>query len=143
MNYEQKLRELHELAEANRPTKIENPNDVVKYVQGKLIGEANEIFLVIGLNARNNIIATKEWQGDIDRAVCYPRQVYKWALENDCRSIILAHNHPSNEVQPSAQDLKLTEIISKGCDTLEINVLDHLIVCNTSEYFSFAEEKMI
>jgi DNA repair protein RadC len=64
------------------------------------------------------------------------------ALENNAASIILAHNHPSNNLKPSTNDIELTKKIVKAGKVLEISVLDHIIFGN-DKYFSFADESLI
>ena len=80
--------------------------------------------------------------GGITGTVADVRIIFKRALEEKATSIIVCHNHPSGNKQPSEADKKLTKKLSHGGEILDIKVLDHLIVTE-SEYFSFADEQMM
>jgi DNA repair protein RadC len=81
-------------------------------------------------------------EGGISGTLVDLKKVYKIALDNYTSSLILAHNHPSANLQPSYQDKKLTKKIINAGKLLDINVLDHLII-GWDNYFSFADEGMI
>jgi DNA repair protein RadC len=74
--------------------------------------------------------------------VADPRLIFKSALEQKAVSIILSHNHPSGNNQPSASDIQLTKNIIEAGKVLEINVLDHIIITQHG-FFSFADEGLI
>jgi len=67
-------------------------------------------------------------QGTIDAAIVYPRQVVKRALAYNSAALILCHNHPSGSTEPSAADRKLTKLLQKALDVVDVRVLDHIIV---------------
>lgn len=109
-----------------------------------LIGDANvEEFWVLYLN-QGNFIMRKEQisKGGISQTSVDVRIIMKIALEEMATSIILAHNHPSGNLSPSQADKKLTRKIKDAATTLDIDVLDHLIVTQKS-YFSFADEGIL
>lgn len=102
-----------------------------------------EKFLVAFLDSGNNIIETKVLsEGSINEAVVYPRLVLKMALDCDCKSMIIAHNHPGGSMVPSLQDKQLTQNLVSIFTPLQISVLDHIIIANNS-YLSMAEKGMI
>jgi DNA repair protein RadC len=99
-----------------------------------------EEFWIMNLNRRNHLISkTCISKGGIAGTVVDPKVIFKKALDERASSIILFHNHPSGEVSPSTEDLKITLKLKKAGELLDINVLDHLII-GTGQYFSFADE---
>jgi DNA repair protein RadC len=121
-------------------TSVENS---VKHCRLKIGASENEKFLVLFLNTQNEIIKSEiMFLGTINSAAVYPREIVKRALELNANSIILSHNHPSGKSEPSRQDIQITDKISKACQLLDINVLDHIIVCST-EHTSFAERGLM
>ena len=109
-----------------------------------LIGDLqHEEFWVIYLNNSNKVLQTTQLsKGGITGTLVDIRLAFKKALELGAVSLILAHNHPSGTLKPSESDIKLTAKIKKAGESLDITVLDHLIVTEKT-YFSFADEQMI
>lgn len=102
-----------------------------------------EEFWAIFLNQKNKVIQTKQLtSGGISSSIVDIRVLYKTALEVFAVGIIVAHNHPSGNLQPSQEDLKITKQISDAGNILNIKLLDHLILSQTS-YFSFADENFL
>jgi DNA repair protein RadC len=123
--------------------KIVSSKDVYDVFYADLSDKNYEEFWILLVDRANQIIKKINIsEGGISGTIADPKKIFKLALENNCSSIILAHNHPSNNLQPSDNDIKLTKTISKAGLTLEINVLDHIIV-GSDNYFSFADESMI
>jgi DNA repair protein RadC len=81
-------------------------------------------------------------QGTVDRATVYPRRVIEAALRRNAAALVFAHNHPNGNVQPSEQDMVLTRALVLAAQTVQIRVLDHLVV-TTDEVFSFREEGLL
>lgn len=106
-----------------------------------LIGDLKvEEFWVLFLNQANLIIHKEQIsKGGISQTAVDIRVILKIALEEMATGIILAHNHPSGNLKPSKSDYAITQKIKKAAETLDLNVLDHLIVTQKS-YFSFADE---
>lgn len=99
-----------------------------------------EEFIVIALNRANKVLGFyKISSGGVNGTVCDPKIIFQFALlSNSCR-LILSHNHPSGNLQPSAGDRDITEKLVKGGNILDIEIVDHIIV--TSEgYTSFSDE---
>lgn len=113
------------------------------YTRLKIGAREQEVFLVLFLTNQNKLLAAEEmFQGTIDRASVYPREVIKRALELNAAAIILAHNHPSGKVQPSEADKNITRCIQSACDVMNISLLDHLVV-STYDSYSFAENGIL
>lgn len=123
--------------------KIKNPWDCYKILDKYLDGEDRENFIVITLNTKNviNNITTVS-VGSLSSAIVNPREVFKTAILSNANSIIIAHNHPSGEVEPSNEDIAITKRLIKCGELLGINVLDHIIV-GEGVYYSFKENFMI
>jgi DNA repair protein RadC len=105
--------------------------------------ETREVFSVIFLDNQNGVLAYQNlFQGTIDGAAVYPREIVKAALAHNAAAVILAHNHPSGVAEPSRADINITERIVKALEVVDIRVLDHLIVGGTA-IVSFAEQGLI
>lgn len=114
--------------------------DLMQPIIGDLL---HEEFWTIFLNRANIIIGKKQISiGGMSGTVADPKMIFKEALDQKALSIILCHNHPSGNNQPSAADIKLTKNISEAGKVLEINVLDHIIVTQHG-FFSFADEGLL
>lgn len=103
----------------------------------------HEEFYLLLLNRSNTVIGKKQIsKGGISGTVVDPKIIFSTALENKAVSVVLAHNHPSGNLKPSNEDLRLTRNIKEAGTILEISVIDHLIISNEG-YYSFADEGMI
>jgi DNA repair protein RadC len=103
----------------------------------------HEEFWLLMLNRANRILGRyKVSQGGLSGTVIDTRIILKKALDNLASSIIVCHNHPSGNKQPSDADLRITEKLKKAAEMLEIKLLDHVIIADKS-YFSFADEGLI
>jgi len=127
--------------------KIESAKDVQKFI--KKIFDADtfnwqEEFILLCINQPGKIIGYyKISKGGLAATVADPRMIFTVALNTPgTTKIILSHNHPSGELKPSPEDIKLTHKIIAGGQILEIKVLDHIIV-GQSGYYSFAEHDLI
>ncbi|MGB0891208.1 MAG: RadC family protein [Flavobacteriaceae bacterium] len=123
--------------------KISNSNDVFKLIQ-PIIGDLeHEEFWVLFLNNSNKVLAKQQIsKGGLTATLVDIRLLYKKALELTSVGIIVCHNHPSGKLKPSRADIDLTKRISKGGATLDIKLLDHLIITEKA-YFSFADEGVL
>jgi len=109
-----------------------------------LLGDLDhEEFWLLMLNRANKVLGRfKVSQGGLSGTVIDTRIILKKALDNLSSSIIVCHNHPSGNIQPSDADVKITEKLKKAAEMLEIKLLDHVIIADKS-YFSFADEGLI
>jgi DNA repair protein RadC len=116
--------------------------DVLQRIWSPRIDHVEE-FMVLCLNRANKVLGwAKVSQGGLSGTVADPKIIYQIALKSNACSIILAHNHPSGNVQPSEADIQLTRKLKDAGLLLDLPVLDHLIV--TSEgYYSFADEGLL
>ena len=108
------------------------------------LGDLNhEEFWIVYLNNSNKVLLSEQLsKGGITGTLVDVRLVMKKALELGAVSLILGHNHPSGTLEPSESDKKLTRKMINASNSLDIKVLDHLIITNES-YFSFADNKLI
>ena len=122
---------------------LSSPLAVVDFARVKLAGLPHEAFMVIYLNVKNEVIEHEVLhEGTLDRAIVYPRKVVESALTHHAASLILIHNHPSGHPEPSQDDKRLTRSIVEAARTLEIRIVDHIIVGRDS-YFSFIENSLL
>ncbi len=110
----------------------------------KELGDLNyENFCIILLNRANKVLKTvRISDGGITGTVVDQRKVFKIALDNNATSLILGHNHPSGQLTPSTADIDLTRKLKAAGETLDLQVLDHIIV-GDGNYYSFADEGLI
>jgi DNA repair protein RadC len=128
-------------ATETRP-RLQNPQQVYEYLEPALAGLGRERFHVLCFNTRNILIAdVLLGEGTQDRCPVEPRDVYIAALRAGAQRIVLAHNHPSGDAEPSSNDLDLTRQLVEGSHLLRITVLDHLVV-GAGCYVSMAERGM-
>jgi len=113
------------------------------YASLKLRGAEREKFAVMFLNSQNEIISFDVlFEGTINQAPVFPREIAKAALTHNAAAVILAHNHPSGTEEPSMADKDITELICDVLGGLDIRVLDHFIIGDNKAY-SFAEHGLI
>lgn len=129
--------------EALEKSKISSSVSVFELMQ-PVIGELpHEEFWIIYLNNSNKVIQKNQLsKGGITGTLVDTRLVLKTALEVGAVALILAHNHPSGTLKPSEADKNLTQKLKNAAQSLDIKVLDHLIITETS-YFSFADESLL
>ena len=98
---------------------------------------------MIYLNGKNAVISSEIlFSGTLTTAAVYPREIIKRALEENAAAILVGHNHPSGNKNPSQDDLQITKKIKSACQTIDISLHDHLIV--TSEgFYSFSDHGVI
>jgi DNA repair protein RadC len=122
---------------------LSSPLAVVDFARVKLAGLPHEAFMVIYLNVKNRVIDHEVLQqGTVDRAIVYPREIIKAALTHKATGLLLSHNHPSGDPEPSQEDKHLTRSVIEAARTVEIKVLDHIIV-GKNGYFSFQENRLL
>ena len=102
---------------------------VLDYCRAELAFEATERFQILFLNAKNVLIADERQQrGTVDHTPVYPREVVKRALELGAAAIIMVHNHPSGDPQPSRADIEMTRLVKEAGEKLGIALHDHVVV---------------
>lgn len=132
-----------QLSETKELTKINSSADACKLMQ-PLIGDLpHEEFWVLLLNNSNKVVYKLQLsKGGLTQTIVDIRLIYKTALEHLATAIILVHNHPSGQLNPSQADNDITQKIKKAGNTLDIKLLDHLIITQNN-YFSFADEGIL
>ncbi len=122
---------------------VRSSKEIAGYLKALIKDYHYEVFAVIFLNRANKInhfeIISR---GGITGTVADPRVILKKALEEDATSIVLCHNHPSGNLQPSLADEELTKKIKEAASYMDIKVIDHIIVSEDG-YYSFADEGIL
>ena len=122
---------------------IKNPQAVVKILRASLKDKAKEHFKLVILDSRNKIIAiTNVSIGTLNANLAHPREIFKDAITHNAAAVILVHNHPSGDPEPSEDDIKLTKQLKQAGKILGIEVLDHLIITDR-KYHSFKEKGLL
>lgn len=124
---------------------ITNPESVVKAAEQisrkELNGEEREHVLVFALNTKNDItgfyIASI---GSVNSAIVHPREVFRFAITEGATKIILVHNHPSGNAEPSNEDTEITKRIKEAGKIIGIELLDHIIIGSEGNYYTFRGE---
>ena len=123
--------------------KVMSAESIYYYYKDKLSDKKQECFYCVYLDTKNNIIKDKLlFMGTINESLVHPREVFKEAYLLSASSIICIHNHPSGNVNPSQNDIIITNQLKEVGIILGIKVLDHIII-GEDEYFSFMEKGMI
>jgi DNA repair protein RadC len=131
----------HNLAKQNGKP-IKSAKDVYEYASAKLDGMSQEFFMILHLDSKNRIVKNETVSiGTLNASLIHPREVFKSAIRESANSIILVHNHPSGDPQPSKEDEEITERLFDAGELLNIKVLDHVIIGN-EKYYSFKESKI-
>jgi DNA repair protein RadC len=100
---------------------IQSSEDVLDYLRHNLRDKSQELFMVIYLNGRNQILKMETlFEGTLNTSAVYPREVVKKALENDASALVLVHNHPSGNPSPSQDDLTITKKLKEVARTIDI-----------------------
>lgn len=126
-----------------KPYRVASPSDAAKYLMEKLRYENHERFLVMLLNTKSHIIRVQQIaEGSLSSAVVHPREVFAPAIIHHAASLIVTHNHPSGDPQPSFEDKQLTRVLKNTGDIFGVPVQDHIII-GDGYYYSFKEHGMI
>ena len=134
-------RRIRQVRNPERPV-ISSPADVDRLLRGRIANLDRENFIVLLLNAKNEVIETSTISvGTLSCSLVHPREVFKPAIRASAASIILAHNHPSGKVEPSREDREVTARLAESAEILGIEVLDHVIVGDN--YFSMKEHGVL
>jgi DNA repair protein RadC len=129
--------------ETKVPETINGSTSAYKILRRHLVDLPHEEFWLLLLSRSNKVIA-KELisKGGLSGTIADPKIIFHIALQHQASSIVLAHNHPSNNLKPSQQDIDLTKKLYNAGKILDINVVDHLIITDDG-YYSFADEGML
>lgn len=123
--------------------KITSPSDIAEIFIPLLRDELKEQFIVVCLSSANKIIKYERIsQGNLNSSVVHQREIFRTAIENNSASIILIHNHPSENPEPSNEDISITKKIVEAGKIMDIPIFDHIIIAGNS-YTSFVERRLI
>ena len=134
------LIEIRKIEYISENIKFKSPADIAKYCMNKplnmqtLAQEHLYCFCLDAQNTANTIELISK--GSLTSATVHPREVFKAAILSNSASIVLVHNHPSGNTNPSTADIAITRQINNACDILGITLYDHIIIGN-GDYFSF------
>lgn len=126
-------------------TRISCPKDIYEVLTKvcRIQCNAEEVFILITLNTKNIVTGYFEvHRGTINTSLVHPREVFKRALLNNASNIMVAHNHPSGDPNPSKEDIQITERLKEAGNLLGINLLDHIIV-GEDKYISLKEKGIL
>ncbi len=126
-------------------TRISCPKDIYEVLTKvcRIQCNAEEVFILITLNTKNIVTGYFEvHRGTINTSLVHPREVFKRALLNNASNIMVAHNHPSGDPNPSKEDIQITERLKEAGNLLGINLLDHIIV-GEDKYISLKEKGVL
>ncbi len=138
-----KLSEKAELQVKKFGEKIENPQDVFNLLKKEIRNKKKESFYILSLTTRNNLIyIDKVSTGTLSASLTHPREVFISAIKNSASTVIVVHNHPSGDTEPSEDDLKITQRLVETGKILGIEIVDHIIVSKDS-YCSFNEKNLL
>lgn len=128
---------------ADRRRTFANPADAARCFRARLGDLGHEVFSCLFLDTRHRMIRYEAlFRGTIDGAAVYPREIVKQALSLNAAAVILGHNHPSGDCEPSEADRSITVRVSKALALVDIRLLDHLVVSREG-HVSLAERGWI
>jgi DNA repair protein RadC len=108
---------------------LNDPRAAERFLRARLRDLDHEVFAALFLDSQNRVRAFEELaRGTLDGAAVYPREVVKAALRHQAAAVIFAHNHPSGYAEPSAADRALTDRLKQALSTVDVRVLDHLVI---------------
>lgn len=112
---------------------ITSPEATQNFLRSAILHKNHEVFGCLYLNAQHQVIKFEElFQGTIDAASVYPREVVRKVLDNHAAAVIFCHNHPSGSAEPSQADLALTRRLIDALTLIDVRVLDHMIVAGSA-----------
>jgi len=133
----------HLMEDLKRGEQLTSPSACRQYLMAQLRDKEHEVFSCLFLDNRHRIIQFEQlFQGTIDGASVYPREVAKRALAHNAAAVIFGHNHPSGVSEPSQADIAITARLKDGLALFDIRVLDHFIIGDGMGY-SFAEHGLL
>ncbi len=110
-------------------TRIQSPNDVYLLLKEDLSALKQEVLFVLFLDLKTNLIAKKQiFVGSLNQSLIHPREVFKYAVKYSAYQIILVHNHPSGDPEPSIQDIEVTKKFIEVGEMMQIQMIDHVVI---------------
>jgi DNA repair protein RadC len=122
---------------------VSNSRELFDYLKGKIRDKTRECFLAVFLDTKNRVLAMETlFEGTLNASSVYPREVIRAALQHRAAALIFAHNHPSGDPAPSAEDAAITRQLVLAGRLMGITVHEHLVM-GDGRYFSFADSGQI
>ena len=130
-------------ARLRRDGALTSPSHTRRYLEARLRGYRNEVFVAVFLDSRHRPIACETlFQGTVDGASVHPRVVVRRALGHNASALVVAHGHPSGVAEPSATDRVLTKRLAEALALVDVRLIDHFVV-GDGEVVSFAERGLL
>ncbi|MCQ2965505.1 MAG: DNA repair protein RadC [Alphaproteobacteria bacterium] len=121
---------------------LNNMDDLIAYLRIKIGHEHNESFIVLFLDNSYRVLGEFDIQGTANQALVSPADITKKALNIGAVHAVIAHNHPSGEIQPSQPDKELTKKLKNIFQSLSINLIDHIII-SSADFYSFKLNRLL
>ena len=122
---------------------ISSSNDVIRHLRIFFTDKYKEQFVIVYLNGANKIITTEVlFEGSLTSSAVYPREVIRRIIELGSAAIIIAHNHPSGNPNPSKEDINITNKLIEACKTIDVTIHDHIIIAGHN-ITSFADKGLM
>ncbi len=119
---------------------IKNPDDAADIANQYIGDDDREVFFVMCLNTKNRVVAVhRAHVGSLNSSIVHPREIFKSAILNNAASIVTAHQHPSQDLSPSQEDLHVNRRLMEVGKMLGIELLDNLIINASGKYKSMKE----
>jgi DNA repair protein RadC len=140
------------LSEESAPTRhtIRSPEDAAGILRERMRTREEESFWVLLLDGKNRLVKApiEVTRGLLDASLVHPREVFKEAIRSSSAAVVLAHNHPSGDPNPSAEDIRITKQLVEAGRIVDIHVLDHVVLGRQSasgnaDFFSFREAGIV
>lgn len=126
-----------------RAARISSAADAARILVPRIGDQNQEVFYLLMLNRNNEVIAEKElFRGGLSATVIDPKLVFREAIQHLAAALIVAHNHPSGNLRPSQADIQITERLVAAGKSLDLPIIDHLII-TSGGYCSFADEGLL
>lgn len=134
----QNILEIYAKEKIREKKNLDNPKMLFEFLKEKIGKEEKEHFAILFFDTRNNLSDSIISIGSLNASIVHPREVFNDAVLKKASHVIVAHNHPSGDPTPSAEDINTTERLVEAGKILGISVSDHMIVTKNN-YYSFAE----
>ena len=126
--YEIRIVKVGCVKEAEDPKKVTSPEDIIPYLKA-IRNEQQENFVCASLDGAGHVIQVRVITiGLMNHSLVHPRETFRGAIMDNAASVILAHNHPSGSLEPSSQDIAITNQLKEAGNIIGIQVLDHIII---------------
>ena len=122
---------------------LRSSGEVIDFLKVNLRDRSKEVFMVLFLNGRNQIIAMEElFEGTLTASAVYPREVVERTLKNKAAALVFVHNHPSGNPQPSKEDIEITKKLKDAAKSIDVVIHDHIIIAGDNIY-SFSDHGLV